>query len=133
MALWRANCWINLISICEIRTDSWIRDEVAATLTRITQSTPLLINTTEWAQRTGPVSQDARPHQSTLLYLPHSSASMNSPHLSAHLPWVLTHYWCCFESSRWSQCWGFVSTAHCTGKKGALACLPLCLPGLFME
>lgn len=103
-------------------TDRFLdQEEVAATVTRIAQAMPFLTSTTEWAQRTGTVGQDACPHRSTLLYLAHSSASTDSPHLfaSSALGSYTLAGGSCLEIFYWFRCSGFVSTAHCTGKKGA--------------
>lgn len=122
MALRRANWWINLISVCEIQTDSQIRRKWPPhSLGSPRQCHPSPASTTEWAQRTGTVGQDACPHRSTLLCLAHSSASTDSPHVfaSSALGSYTLAGGSCFEIFYWFRCSGFVSTAHCTGKKGA--------------
>lgn len=121
MALWRANCWINLISICEIQTESQIRRKWPPHSFRSRSprhSSPTPQNGLRGLAPSARTPVPTNPHCCIWLApLPPWTIHIDL----RHLPWVLTHLLVgvALKSFHWFQCSGFVSTAHCTRKKGA--------------
>lgn len=131
MALWRANWWINLISVCEIQTDSQIRRKWpphSLGSPRQCHPSPAPQNGLRGRAPSARMPVPTDPHCCVWL----TPLPPRTVHIYLrNLPWVPTHWLVGVALKSFTGSGARVLSPQPTalGRKGHIACLPLCLPG----